>query len=184
MGWRPMVMPLAVSSIARMRPAHTCTGGSRVGSCRNSYAFLRRQRRVGILHTWTTSTRHGRSPGPPAGMAWASEPSEESPPAAASSFSWLWTLLMIVPVPRSWTAAQGNDEEEEWDASRGIGDWRARLQRIYDAEAAAEAAGATDDDDGDDDDDDDDGRQGELELEPPAARSNGSSGLGTATGHH
>jgi hypothetical protein len=64
---------------------------------------------------------------------------------------------MVMPVPKSWLP-QTPPADEEWDASRGIGDWRARLQRIYDAEAAADAAGDSDvdgggDDDGDDDDD-------------------------------
>ena len=70
---------------------------------------------------------------------------ETEPPVLrqpSSAFSWLWTLLMTLPWPRAQAAP-----DPEWDASRGIGDWRARLQRIYDAEAAAEAESDDDDDD-------------------------------------
>ena len=67
-------------------------------------------------------------------------------PVPQSRLSWLWSFLMILPWPRSSAAT-----DEPWDASRGIGDWRARMQAIYDAEAAAEAA--TEEEESDDDDD-------------------------------
>ena len=54
---------------------------------------------------------------------------------------------MVMPWQRA--AAPVSNDEEPWDASRGVGDWRARMQAIYDAENAAE-----DDEDEDEDEDD------------------------------
>ena len=79
---------------------------------------------------------------------------------------------MVFPWPRASNPAA--PPTEEWDASRGIGDWRARMQRIYDAEAAADDDD-DDDDDGDDDDDDDDGP---IALDPAAAASMIASAMG------
>ena len=69
-----------------------------------------------------------------------------------------WLTLLLTPWPRSPgrgadNRGAGNGGAEEWNAARGIGDWRARMERIYAAEAAAEVAGSNDDDDDDDDDD-------------------------------
>ena len=68
-----------------------------------------------------------------------------------------WLTLLLTPWPRSPgrgadNRGAGNGGAEEWNAARGIGDWRARMERIYAAEAAAEVAGSNDDDDDDDDD--------------------------------
>ena len=68
-----------------------------------------------------------------------------APPSGSGFGGWLLTLLSILPWPRQ-TESTETGGEEDWDASRGIGDWRARMQRIYDAEAAAEAAGEEDSD--------------------------------------
>ena len=71
---------------------------------------------------------------------------------------------MIVPWPRTKQAAAEPSSgsaaaaavEEPWDASRGIGDWRARMQKIYDAEAAES--------DNDSDDDENEDTDGEREA--------------------
>ena len=54
---------------------------------------------------------------------------------------------MLVPWPSKPKPCEG---EEEWDAAKGIGDWQARMERLYAAEAAEDDS--TDDDDVDDDD--------------------------------
>lgn len=60
-----------------------------------------------------------------------------------SAWSWSWLTLMLVPWPRTLNAC--SFREDPWDASRGIGDWRARAEALYAAEAAAEAAAEEDD---------------------------------------
>ena len=72
-----------------------------------------------------------------------------------------WLTLLLTPWPRSPgggadNRGAGTGGAEEWNAARGIGDWRARMERIYAAEAAAETAGSNDDDDDDDDDEEHD----------------------------
>ena len=62
--------------------------------------------------------------------------------STGAAWLWSWTSLMLIPWPRpaAATAPTGDSVSEEWDASRGIGDWRARMAAIYAAEAADEAA--------------------------------------------
>ena len=114
------------------------------------------------------------------GSAPSSEPERQAAPEALEAPSravrlWTWLTLLLTPWPRA-SAPVPAANGEEWDASRGIGDWRARLERIYAAEAAAEAAGSGDDDDSDDaseedepdeqvEDEDEDGDEDEDEGE-------------------
>lgn len=84
------------------------------------------------------------------------------PPQPPSRLSWMWTLLLALPWPTAQTAP-----DPTWDASHGVGDWRARMQRIYDAEAAAEEE---DDDDSEPDDDGEEEEQDEREVVVPAGR--------------
>ena len=44
---------------------------------------------------------------------------------------WSWLTLMILPWPTRSTA----EREPEWDASRGIGDWKARLAKLQAADS-------------------------------------------------
>lgn len=100
------------------------------------------------------------------------EPEEPEEARTPSRMSWLWTFLMILPLPRHWVAAPTGGGDEAWDASRGIGDWRARMQKIYDAEQ--NEAG-----DADDDDDDDDG---DIDLsDAPSAPADASTAVETGS---
>ena len=67
----------------------------------------------------------------------AEPPTADLTPAAPqqqSRFSWLWSFLVVAPFS-PWPRNNSNQPpDEEWDAANGVGDWRARLQKIYDEE--------------------------------------------------
>ena len=79
-------------------------------------------------------------------------------PAPQSRFSWLWSFLVVAPFSPWPRNNSSQPPDEEWDAVNGVGDWRARLQKIYDEEER-QAAKQDDESESESDDSEDETEQ-------------------------